>query len=296
MKKITAEELKTILKNHRHWLNRDCTGWEKMRANLYEADLHGADLSDASLTEAILAYSDLSDADLSGATLDGADLTGAILRHADLDRANLLCANMYKADLREANLKSTYMRDANLHGAYLTEANLCYANLRRANLAFATLAGARLIRADLSMANLYDANLYGADLICCNIDWGTNLNHADLAEAKNVPYIPMTCPEEGSFIGWKKADGKIVCLEVPEDAKRSSAMGRKCRCSKAKVLTITHINGDRYEFAEVSSYFDSSFKYKVGEMVSVDDFDENRWNECSTGIHFFMNRKEAVLY
>jgi hypothetical protein len=38
------------------------------------------------------------------------------------------------------------------------------------------------------------------------------------------------------------------------------------------------------------------FAYKVGDMVSVDDFDTNRWNECAPGIHFFITRQEAVDY
>ena len=38
------------------------------------------------------------------------------------------------------------------------------------------------------------------------------------------------------------------------------------------------------------------FKYTVGETVEVKDFDPDRWNECSTGIHFFMDRQEAVEY
>ena len=36
--------------------------------------------------------------------------------------------------------------------------------------------------------------------------------------------------------------------------------------------------------------------YKVGETVYPDSFDEDRWNECSNGIHFFMTRREAELY
>ena len=35
---------------------------------------------------------------------------------------------------------------------------------------------------------------------------------------------------------------------------------------------------------------------KVGEIVKVDNFDKDRWNECSPGIHFFMTRDEAVRY
>lgn len=39
---------------------------------------------------------------------------------------------------------------------------------------------------------------------------------------------------------------------------------------------------------------ENNFIYTVGEIAMVDDFDENRWNECSTGIHFFVNFQEAV--
>jgi len=77
---------------------------------------------------------------------------------------------------------------------------------------------------------------------------------------------------------------------ITEDAKRSSATTRKCRASKAKVLEISG------GITEVSSKWDIHFIYKVGETVEVKDFDENRWNECSTGIHFFLTRKEAEEY
>ena len=36
--------------------------------------------------------------------------------------------------------------------------------------------------------------------------------------------------------------------------------------------------------------------YKVGEYVYPDSFDEYRWNECSHGIHFFMNKEDAIDY
>ena len=88
----------------------------------------------------------------------------------------------------------------------------------------------------------------------------------------------------------------IVELEILSDAKRVSATGRKCRCDKAKVLSIQNIDGTTSVKTSVASDNDANFIYKVGEIVTVDDFDENRWNECSTGIHFFINRQEAVEY
>ena len=108
-------------------------------------------------------------------------------------------------------------------------------------------------------------------------------------------HIPMTCPETGSFTGWKQGyGGKIIQLEIPADAKRSSANGRKCRCDKAKVISIVDADGNQVE--EAVSYTDSDFIYKVGETVYPDGWNPDRWNECSRGIHFFMTRKEAVEY
>lgn len=137
-------------------------------------------------------------------------------------------------------------------------------------------------------ANLRRAILSGADL-----------SGADLREViynENTAFFALCCPEEGSFIGFKKAGEKIIKLQIPKNAKRSSATTRKCRCSKAKVLSITEIGGSDSGITEISSDRDESFIYKVGETVSVSDFDENRWNECSTGIHFFITRDEAVRY
>ena len=126
---------------------------------------------------------------------------------------------------------------------------------------------------------------------------GADLREANLYGAKNVPFIPYACPDFGMFIGFKKArGGYIVVLEIPEDAKRLSATSRKCRCDKAKVLEIQTMDGSKAGVTEVRSSYDYDFIYRIGETVSVDNFNEDRWNECSEGIHFFINRQEAVDY
>ena len=156
----------------------------------------------------------------------------------------------------------------------------------------ADLYGANLRGADLREVDLREADLYGADLRGANLR-GANLRGADVKHTKG---IMMACPEEGSFIAFKKCrDDRIVKLEILADAKRSSATGRKCRCDKAKVLSISDINRFQ-EFNDAISKHDLSFVYKVGEIVSVEDFCDDRWNECASGIHFFITRQEAVEY
>ena len=145
-----------------------------------------------------------------------------------------------------------------------------------------------------SRANLSGANLYGADLSRANL-FGANLYGADLELQLLNKFFPIACPETGSFIAWKKCRNRlIVKLEVLEDAKRSSAYGRKCRCSAAKVLAIENADGTQSDLQEVGSMYNPEFVYRIGETVRVYDFDEDRRNECAPGIHFFITRQEAV--
>ena len=214
----------------------------------------------------------------SGANLRHADLSGAYLSRADLSGANLRCAN-----LSGANLSGAYLSGANLSGANLRCANLSGANLRCANLRCANLSGA-----NLSGANLRCANLSGADLS------GANLSGADHNESTG--FLLCQCPSEGSFIAWKKCDKYIVKLQVCEDAKRSSATTLKCRCSKALCLDIQNFDGSKSDINAIRSDKSSSFIYHIGEINDVLDFDDDRFNECSTGIHFFISREMAVKY
>ena len=128
------------------------------------------------------------------------------------------------------------------------------------------------------------------------VNGGAYLRGADLRGAKNIPYIPFACPSDGAFIGWKKVGNKLVKLEIPEDARRCSATTQKCRCDKAKVLAITDLDGSNPINEILNTSQPKALLYKVGEMVYPDSFDEDRWNECSHGIHFFINKQDAINY
>lgn len=256
MRKIDETKLNEIISNHKLWLMGEPNG--------IRADLSDADLSYANLYGDNLRYADLS----------GADLYGAYIEDANLEYANLSGANLSDAVLEDANLGHANLYGANLYGANLIDTDLYGADLRNADLR----------DADLAYANLMNADLSGADL------WSTNLSCV-----KNI-FFPMACPEKGSFIAFKKAGCYIIELFIPSNAKRCSATSRKCRCSKAKVISITTLSGDKTNITKVHSNYDPNFIYKLGEYVEVKDFDDNRWNECSTGIHFFITRQEAVNY
>jgi hypothetical protein len=128
-------------------------------------------------------------------------------------------------------------------------------------------ARADLADADLAGANLADAK--GSDLV--------------IAMSRILP--------DGQLIGWKKCDGNVIVkLQIPAEAKRSHAFGRKCRAEFADVLEV--IGGD----VGITDNHGPRTEYRVGQRVKPDSFDDNWMDECSNGIHFFITRLEAENY
>ena len=207
---INGKTLEEILENHLHWLKQDVDGWKEMRANL-----DGADISNTDLRFANFKYASLNDVNFYKSDLRGVDLGKTILQHT----------NLSYADFREATLNDAYIPNSNLSYADFGNASLVGAHLAHSNLAKADFGGANLCWADLRSCAFYHA-----DLRDCN------LMYSNLRGSKYVPYIPFQCPSDGAFVGWKKVNNVLIKLEIPADAKRSSATTNKCRCDKAKVL------------------------------------------------------------
>lgn len=235
-------------------------------------------------------------ADLRDAIIEGYDFHRANLSMVDLTGACIINCKMVGAILEGATLIDTYIENTDMTSVVLTESCIFKCMFRRVTLDFANFAMAVIDNVKFMACQMYLSTFSGAsthELVFSN---NTNVDGC-----KNL-VAPMACPDTGSFIGWKKAmlhplgmKYVMVKLEIPEDARRSSAGGRKCRCDKAKVLSITDLSGTT-SYPEAFSIYDSDFKYVVGKTVSVDNFDDNRWNECSAGIHFFINRDEVVAY
>lgn len=147
------------------------------------------------------------------------------------------------------------------------------------------------------------ANLRGANLRGANLSGALNLTES---EGWDVVYTESRIlPDEGEIIGFKKvwaedSDGDkcvpaIAKLRIPGTAKRSHAFGRKCRASEAEVLELVTLDGQAVEVAYSSH--DYSFEYKPGETVRPQyEFDTEWMDECRSGIHFFITRKEAENY
>lgn len=179
---------------------------------------------------------------------------------------------------------------ANLVGCSLPYVNLYGANFRGANLFHACFFGAQLEKADFTGANLYE----------------TDLRRAKLRGAVGIGYIPQKIPSHGAFIAWKLVTldiearlhekPAIVKLRIPEDARRLEIINGECKASKVEVLEIQTTEGEPLPDAVAYSIKDGRTEYKAGTVIEVPDYVDDRFNEHSPGIFFYLERDQAVHY
>lgn len=272
--KYNGHNLKEVLEAHKRWLN------DGMPTLLIKQVI--------SVDEQSIETEETSQADFRGCDIYGADFEQADLRFAIFDGAALLNPNFHLANLQNASFEHSSLYHAKFEGAELWHTNFGGSKLTNSDFTHSYLCGAIFGDALLDNVCFKNASLDGV---------------REFNLAINAPFIPMACPDEGSFIGWKiahTANGScIIKLLIPETAKRSSAGGRKCRCDIAKVLDIQDLSGKSLPKNTIAfSNMYPDFAYRVGKTVrpANGNFDENRWDECSYGIHFFINRQEAVEY
>lgn len=214
-----------------------------------------------------------------GCSFAAKHLNFAYFHGTDLRNAVFAGTQLFRTRFSDADGRRADFRGAYLLGADFTGADLRGADFRRADLTFATFIGAYLDGADFTGARLTDA--------CFDLT---------VFGAARMPDLPMICPERGAFQGFKTAGGTIVHLLIPEDAKRLSGTGTSCRCDRAEVLAITKPGTGEKAGDVIRSDADPEFVYRIGKTVSVPDFDECRWHQETTGIHFYMTEREAYLY
>ncbi len=203
------------------------------------------------------------DMDLSGWDLSGIDFTLSSFRNVDLSGA----------DLSRATVENVLLDGCSVKGAVFRDADMKTASMRCC---------------DMTGCDIRGADLFGAVLEHAKLD--------GIISDEETRWFRMHCPKEGAILGYKKCvNDRLVQLLIPADAKRTSATLPSCRCSKAKVLTIKSFDSAE-EFDEAWSLVDENFVYHKGEWVEVLDFNEDRWMDSATGIHFWMTREEAIRY
>lgn len=152
----------------------------------------------------------LRDADLSNAELEGADFFRADCFKAKFTGANLKMSNFTKALMWVADLTGADLTNADLHAAQLCNALFCSATLANADLSHADIDYTHFSHADCKnaifdhTANTCWAHFDDADLTGASF-YGSEVMQEDLEDAIGA-FIPLSCPDEGEFIGWTKSE------------------------------------------------------------------------------------------
>lgn len=280
--KIGDKTLDVILMRHKLWIDGKDGG---VRADLTGANLNNADLTDVDFRRAILDKASLCGAKIEYADMRGVSLISAYIERAEIRNTYLTNSMLCDASMVDVFMRGCYMSSANMKHVQITDTVIKSTDFWHVNLTEAKILYTTIINVDFNETNFSNVYLRGTEIINSGLD-----------SALNPPRIPMACPETGSFIGWKQCVGRrIVELEIPADAKRSSGTTRKCRCDKAFVKSIKDVSGTK-EYTEALSYHDNRFVYKVNETVYVPNYCKNRFVNCAEGIHFYTTRQEAVDY
>ena len=201
----------------------------------------------------------------------------------DFDYSNMKGKDFTQFQFEDDDFSHTDLAGTNFYNCLFRNCDLSYADLSNVNF----------IGADLRGCDLHGANISGANMNHSMLD---NANLKDIKYDDSTKFFKMYCPEKGAFLGYKKCfNSLIVKLLIPADARRTSATATSCRCDKAKVMEIEDMyTGEHYE--EAVSYVDENFIYKTGHYVVAKNFNPDRWQDSTGGIHFWLDRKEAEGY
>ncbi len=334
--------LADMIRDHQDWLKSDRTGDGRLciiGKDLSYVNFKGIDLRESIFIDDTFTCSSFDHCDLSSAKFSNSIIEHVLFNYAKLYSTAIIecsalhssfnnvcmhstilnytdcyCSTFIHAKINRANLSKSSFEECKFESAlcnYSTfhKSNFYSSDFNTCEIVESDFTESILSYADFSNAYIDDSTFYRAGLTFANfegaiINSGTSFYRAFIEKAKDIscPNLPIACPEEGSFIGFKvglnsidHSKAVLIKLEIMEDAKRSSSTRRKCRADKVKVLDIIDINTKKHE-TEAISVYRWSFKYKVGEVIQIDDFNDNRWDECSQGIHFFITKDEALQY
>lgn len=309
--KITIDEFNKIVKEHALWLEDKKHG---KCANFSELDLGEFNLNGLNLSCAKFIGTNLMDADLTGANLTGANFMNANLINVNLTNAILDDAIFVNATVSHSRLNKVSASQANFIHCTMWDNDFTEAKMLKSVFPYSKLCDGNFTKADLTgcdfyLADIDYANFTMADLTNANFTWAQNSYYANFEKtnlkgtiftecqlddtsvkgAKDL-FIPLACPEEGSFIAWIKShDNKIVKIKVPENAARTGSNAYYCRASEIFILEIfEHGN----ICSETIGLLNDNKAYHKGDTVKTENYNESILNS-GEGIYFCLSRKEA---
>jgi Family of unknown function (DUF5758) len=99
-------------------------------------------------------------------------------------------------------------------------------------------------------------------------------------------------------IRYKAGKNSIITLEpkgITNEAEQKyvNSSHAKYRTDKALVIDIQNFRTGKTMDSDASLY-DRKFVYKKGELIEIDNYNTDLNETCTTGIHYFKNKKSAV--
>ena len=247
------------------------------------------------MKEANLNFVDFTDSYFDSVDMNAADLTHVLFNRSTLENVNMKAADIFKSDIKNSNLCNVDFISSLVINCDCDNSSFFNSVMFRCNIWNSNFTHIN----DFYYSKIVSTFL--KDCVFTFSDYEDAFADCSMKRTIITPSEPVETivPETGSFIGYKKVrldNGScgVVRLKVLEDSKRSNGTSCMCRCSKAKVLSIIDERGEYYR--QGYSFYDKSFKYKVGEVVEVENFNDNKFLDCTHGIHFFMTEKEAWDY
>lgn len=235
---------------------------------------------------------DLDECYFNGATLRNVSFYMTTIKFSDFTISNLDQINFNKASISTTDFVLAVVSDTTFNRSDIVKVNFTNSQIHASSFNFTNITGSTFNYATLNRVCMYMSRIWNT--IFENVKCYRCIINS--VESNRIPYVSLACPSEGSFIGWKVVDGSLIKLLIPKDAKRSSATTHKCRCDKAKVLEITDLLTKELKSIITNTNYCPYVSYEVGKMVYPNTFDENRLNECAYGIHFFVDKQEAINY
>ena len=281
-----------------------------INANFENADFHDCDFNDCNFIRCNFNNANFMTDRFSECRFTGSRLNGCVFDDCSITSSKAMTDDILKVLGLGEGFFSESSHSIRIIGSVFKQCTFTYAFAEEVYFVNNSVNGCRFYGCDFSLLDIYGDKSYRDNrTVFSDCDF-----HDD--DNKNIPDLPMACPRAGSFIAYKKvnvryggADGfvpfdigstAIVVLQVPASAKRLSANGKKCRCDRAKILRFETLGGEKIKNPEKYNFLsmhDPSFNYIVGETITPEfAFNTDRWTECASGIHFFMNREDAVFY
>lgn len=205
--------------------------------------------------------------------------------------------NFFDMDISYVSFYQCYFINCYFYKAKINNASFIYTTfqdcwIEKSNLNKVYFSRGAILQTTVEETSLNDCKLSDVVLQPAVVD------KVEILRTKFIscPGYQSTVPD-GKIIAYKKLQAEIIVkLTIPETARRIGRVGGKCRADKAIVESFYNCDGTEITMTCGFSCWDESFKYEKGKVVVPSGFDENRWNECGQGIHFFLTFEEARNY